>query len=42
MIRRPQCRLRDRLFLAEIHITLMLLEEGVLGELLDQVFHYSF
>jgi hypothetical protein len=41
VVRRPQCRLGDRLFLAEIHITLMLMQEGVLGELLDQVFHYS-
>ena len=41
MIRRPQSCLRDRFFLVEVHSILMLLEEIVLGELLDQVFHYG-
>ena len=42
MISRPQSCLRYRFFLVEVHIILMLLEEIVLGELLDQVFHYCF
>lgn len=41
MIRRPQGCLRDRFLFVEVHSILMLLEEIVLGELLDQVFHYG-